>query len=124
MSAEPTRERTSALDVRRRDLQEWLSPWLPVVLGALVVLVRLPHIIGVLYTDGDVASAPVIATLIGHAPGRPVAARRHPAVGADEASARAPSGAVRARPRPWTADTGCGVATRLRASSRSVDVFP
>ncbi len=66
-----TRERTSALGVRRRDPLEWLSPWLPVVLGglgALVVLVRLPHIIGVLYTDGDVASAPVIATLIGHAP--------------------------------------------------------
>jgi hypothetical protein len=72
MSAEPTRERTSALGVRRRELLEWLSPWLPVVLGGLgvlVVLVRLPHIIGVLYTDGDVASAPVIATLIGHAPG-------------------------------------------------------
>lgn len=72
MSAGRTRERTSALDVRRRDLLEWLSPWLPVALGGLgtlVVLVRLPHIIGVLYTDGDVASAPVIATLIGHAPG-------------------------------------------------------
>ncbi len=67
-----TRERATAFYAWRRDLLEWLSPWLPVVLGglgALVVLVRLPHIIGVLYTDGDVASAPVIATLIGHAPG-------------------------------------------------------
>jgi hypothetical protein len=59
-------------DGQRRDLLHWLSPWLPVALGglgALVVLVRMPHIIGVLYTDGDVASAPVIAALIGHAPG-------------------------------------------------------
>ncbi len=67
-----TRKRATAFYVWRRDFLEWLSPWLPVALGglgALVVLVRLPHIIGVLYTDGDVASAPVIATLIGHAPG-------------------------------------------------------
>ncbi len=71
VSAERTRAYAGILDARR-DLLEWLSPWLPVALGglgALVVLVRLPHIIGVLYTDGDVASAPVIAALIGHAPG-------------------------------------------------------
>ncbi len=64
--------RSNVGDERSRDLLRWLSPWLPVSLGglgALVVLVRLPHIIGVLYTDGDVASAPVIAALAGHAPG-------------------------------------------------------
>jgi hypothetical protein len=71
VSERRTRERPSNL-AARRDLLDWLSPWLPATLGglgALVVLVRLPHIIGVLYTDGDVASAPVIGALIGHAPG-------------------------------------------------------
>ena len=70
MSDRPWRTRADVGD-RPRDPLHWLSPWLPVAIGAfgaLVVLVRLPHIIGVLYTDGDVASAPMIAALVGHAP--------------------------------------------------------
>jgi hypothetical protein len=66
-----TQERAGVVGARGRDPLEWLSPWLPVALGglgALIVLVRLPQIVGALYTDGDVASAPVVAALIGHAP--------------------------------------------------------
>jgi hypothetical protein len=48
-----------------------LALWAPVVLGGLSVLLVLAHIqqiIGALYANGDVASAPVIGALIGHAP--------------------------------------------------------
>jgi hypothetical protein len=66
----------------RRSILDRLSPWMPVAVagvGALVVLVRLGHIIGVLYTDGDVASAPVIAALLSHAPsGRTVLLGQYP----------------------------------------------
>jgi len=58
------------------------SPWLPLTAGAvsaLAVLVQLPRIIAALYTNGDVASAPVIGTLIAGAPsGRTVLLGQYP----------------------------------------------
>ncbi len=48
-----------------------LALWAPVVLGGISLLLVLAHIqqiIGALYANGDVASAPVIGALIGHAP--------------------------------------------------------
>jgi hypothetical protein len=59
-----------------------VSPWLPLGVGALsalAVVVQLPRIIAALYTNGDVASAPVIGALIAGAPsGRTVLLGQYP----------------------------------------------
>jgi hypothetical protein len=68
--------------IDRKGIIARLSPWLPLAVGAgsgVIVLIHLQPIIAALYANGDVASAPVIGSLISHAPaGRTVLLGQYP----------------------------------------------